>query len=83
MDILGVDILGVYDWVCMVRHVMHDTLLSSLLYTPILSCLHPCPLSFQVQKGLIDMENMFDLLATQPLIHDKPRAVALQATHGV
>ncbi|EFN54392.1 hypothetical protein CHLNCDRAFT_25066 [Chlorella variabilis] len=46
------------------------------------------PLSFfgsyyrQVQKGLIDMENMFDLLARKPEVDDAPDACQLEVTNG-
>lgn len=38
-----------------------------------------CP---QVQKALIDMENMFELLATAPAVADEPGARTLRVTEG-
>ncbi|KAL4429585.1 hypothetical protein ABPG77_008634 [Micractinium sp. CCAP 211/92] len=46
------------------------------------------PLSFfgsyyrQIQKGLIDMENMFELMATKPAVDDAPGAAPLAITSG-
>ena len=45
--------------------------------TPGLECRTP-----QVQKALIDMENMFELLATTPAIRDEPGAAPLRVTAG-
>jgi ABC-type transport system involved in Fe-S cluster assembly fused permease/ATPase subunit len=36
----------------------------------------------QVQKALIDMENMFELLATTPAVADQPGARSLRVTEG-
>lgn len=36
----------------------------------------------QVQKALIDMENMFELLATRPAVVDEPGATTLRVTEG-
>lgn len=40
-------------------------------------CCSPVCRLAQVQKGLIDMENMFDLLRTQPAVKDWPGAKPL------
>ncbi|KAL4458403.1 hypothetical protein ABPG75_013268 [Micractinium tetrahymenae] len=46
------------------------------------------PLSFfgsyyrQIQKGLVDMENMFELMATKPAVADAPGAAPLAITRG-
>jgi ABC-type multidrug transport system fused ATPase/permease subunit len=40
------------------------------------------PLTPQVQKALIDMENMFELLATEPSTKDDPGARPLAVTRG-
>jgi ABC-type transport system involved in Fe-S cluster assembly fused permease/ATPase subunit len=36
----------------------------------------------QVTKALIDMENMFELLATAPAVQDEPGAGALRVAEG-
>lgn len=36
----------------------------------------------QVTKALIDMENMFELLATEPRVQDEPHAGTLQVSNG-
>jgi ABC-type transport system involved in Fe-S cluster assembly fused permease/ATPase subunit len=36
----------------------------------------------QVTKALIDMENMFELLATEPRVQDEPHAATLQVSNG-
>ncbi|GFH29512.1 uncharacterized protein HaLaN_28188, partial [Haematococcus lacustris] len=36
----------------------------------------------QVQKALIDVENMFELLATQPHVRDRPGAEPLRIVNG-
>lgn len=36
----------------------------------------------QVTKALIDMENMFELLATKPRVQDEPNAAMLQVSNG-
>ena len=36
----------------------------------------------QIQKGLIDMENMFELLDTKPAVDDAPDACQLAVTRG-
>lgn len=36
----------------------------------------------QVQKALIDMENMFELLATAPQVRDEPGSQALVVNEG-
>ena len=36
----------------------------------------------QVQKALVDVENMFDLLATEPRVKDKPDAKPLSVVSG-
>lgn len=36
----------------------------------------------QVTKALIDMENMFELLATVPRVRDEPGAASLAVTQG-
>ncbi|GFH15035.1 uncharacterized protein HaLaN_11191, partial [Haematococcus lacustris] len=35
-----------------------------------------------VQKALIDVENMFELLATQPHVRDRPGAEPLHIVNG-
>lgn len=42
-------------------------------------CCVPC---LQVTKALIDMENMFELLATQPRVRDARQAATLQIRSG-
>jgi ABC-type transport system involved in Fe-S cluster assembly fused permease/ATPase subunit len=39
-------------------------------------------LPLQVQKALIDMENMFELLATAPAVADEPGARSLRVSEG-
>lgn len=39
-------------------------------------------LASQIQKGLIDMENMFELLARKPEVDDAPDACQLVVTKG-
>lgn len=39
-------------------------------------------LLLQVTKALIDMENMFELLATKPRVQDDPDAATLQVSSG-
>jgi len=41
-----------------------------------------CLLLLQVTKALIDMENMFELLATKPRVQDDPDAATLQVSSG-
>jgi ABC-type transport system involved in Fe-S cluster assembly fused permease/ATPase subunit len=36
----------------------------------------------QVTKALIDMENMFELLATEPRVQDERHAATLQVSNG-
>lgn len=48
-----------------------------------LTCLPAAALLLlQVTKALIDMENMFELLATEPRVQDDPHAATLQLSSG-
>lgn len=40
------------------------------------------PAAAQIQKGLIDMESMFELLTTRPAVDDAPGAAPLAITRG-
>jgi hypothetical protein len=47
------------------------------------TCVELCVgLCLQVTKALIDMENMFELLATEPRVQDEPHAATLQVSNG-
>lgn len=43
---------------------------------------HTVGVLLQVTKALIDMENMFELLATEPRVQDEPHAATLQVSSG-
>lgn len=45
-------------------------------------CVPYCCQCVQVTKALIDMENMFELLATEPRVQDEPHAATLQVSNG-
>ena len=44
---------------------------------------HAMILCLQVQKALVDVENMFDLLATDPIGRDSPGAQPLSVVSGM